>query len=202
MTPEEFFRWILDQEARHELVDGVPVMMAGADRRHDRIAVNMIRLLGDRLQGGRCQSFTSDTAIRIPAGNIRYPDLGVDCGAFDDSSLAANEPLLVVEILSPSTQAFDRTEKLEEYKTVPALSYILLVDPTAPQLRLYSRDGEAGWQTRGMAGLDAEIEFPRLAVTLPLREVYAGLDFSESCWTHTEIHKSDYANRFLKEDRN
>jgi Uma2 family endonuclease len=177
MSQEEFLRWILTQEIRHELVDGEPVMMAGANRRHDRIASRTQRSLGNQLDGHKCQPFTSDTAIRIPAGNIRYPDLGVDCGPFDDHSMAASEPTLVVEILSSNTRAFDRTDKIEEYKTVESLDYILLVDPDFPQVRLYWRDDDRAWQTRRITGIEAVVALPRIGITLSLGDMYDGLEF-------------------------
>lgn len=177
MTCDEFFRWIATQEHKYELVDGEPVMMAGANRRHDRIAARMQRSLGNQLEGRRCQPFTSDTAVRIPAGNIRYPDLGVDCGPFDDYAMEASEPALVVEILSANTRLFDRTDKIEEYKTVESLEYILLVDPEAPQVRLYRRGEDRAWRTERIAGLDAVIGMPKIGVTLTLTDLYDGLEF-------------------------
>lgn len=177
MTQGEFFRWVVDRESKHELVDGAPVMMARSNRRHDRIAARMLRSLGNQLEGRPSQPFTRDTAIRIPAGNVRYPDLGVDCGPFDDYGLAATEPTLVVEILWSNTRAFDRTEKIEGYKTVASLEYILLVDPEWPQARLYWRGDTREWLTNRFSGLDAVIDLPKLGVTVELAEIYAGLEF-------------------------
>lgn len=173
----EFAHWVAAQDRKYELVDGEPVMMAGASRRHDRIARNALVVLDAQLRGRKCQPFTSDTFVRIPAGNARLPDLGVDCGPFDDTALEAAEPALVVEILSPTTQAFDRTEKLEEYKTVGSLEYILLIDPERPQIRLYWRDAERRWASVRVAGLDAVIDMPVIGVALPLAELYRDLRF-------------------------
>ncbi len=174
---EQFYAWVATQEQKHELVGGEPVAMAGANRRHDRIATNAIRVLGNQVQGRTCQPFTSDTFVRIPAGNARLPDLGVDYGRFDDTSLEASEPALVVEILSPTARTFDRNDKLEEYKTVPTLEYILLIDPDHPQMRLYWRDGSRNWTGARMAGLDGVVELPLLGLRLPFGDIYAGLVF-------------------------
>jgi Uma2 family endonuclease len=86
MSPEEFLEWCQFQEGRYELVDGVPVAMAGAKRRYDQIVVNVLGSLASQLQGHRCRLFTADTAVRIPAGNVRRPDAGADCGQFDDDA--------------------------------------------------------------------------------------------------------------------
>jgi Uma2 family endonuclease len=174
---DEFFAWVGAQERKYELVDGAPVMMAGANRRHDRIAANALRVVGNQLLDQPCQPFTSDTFVIIPAGNARLPDLGVDCGAVDDTALAASEPRLVVEILSPTTRLFDRNDKLEEYKTVPTLDYILLIDPEVPQVRLYQRDDIRNWMSRRIAGLESVVEMPLLCLVLPLAELYRGMTF-------------------------
>ena len=153
-------------------------MMAGANRRHQqKFATNAIRVVGNQLQGRKCQPFTSDTFVRIPAGNSRLPDLGVDCGPFDDAALEAIEPTLVVEILSPDYRTFDRNDKLEEYKTVPTLEYILLIDPDHPHIRLYWRNSNRNWTSDRMAGLDAVVEMPILGLRLQLSDIYAGLVF-------------------------
>lgn len=89
LTLDEFYEWVAGREGKYELIDGEPVMMAGANRRHDRIAGNAIRLVGNHLQGHRCQPFTSDTYIGIPAGNRRQADMGIDCGPFEDASLVS-----------------------------------------------------------------------------------------------------------------
>ncbi len=170
LTFEQFGDWLQGQDHTHELADGAPVMRAGANRRHDRIAANIIRAAGNQLQDRTCQPFTSDTFIRIPAGNARLPDLGVDCGPFDETSLAASAPALGVEILSPTTRNFDRNDKLEEYKTVPTLNYSLLVDPDIPQVRLYWRDARRAWISERLAGLDAVVALPVLGIRLTLRE--------------------------------
>ena len=174
---QEFYAWAATQPVRYELVDGEPVMMAGANCRHDRIAGNAFRLIANHLQGQRCHPFTSDTYVSIPAGNARQPDLGVDCGPFVDDSLEAAEPVLAVEILSPTTRAFDRNDKLEEYKTVPSLEYILLIDPDAPQVRLYRRNAGREWESERLTGLEAVLEMALLALRLGLADLYANLTF-------------------------
>ena len=114
MTADEFLEWDEFQTDRHELVDGLPVAMAGAKRRHDQIVVNAIISIGVQLGSGRCRVFSDDTAVRIPAGNVRRPDVGIDCGVFDDNAAAADAPTVVIEVLSPTTREFDMFGKLDE----------------------------------------------------------------------------------------
>ncbi len=176
MTADEFLEWDLLQEERHELIDGVPVAMTGAKQRHDRVVVNALATLSVGLRGRTCVPFTDDVAIRVPNGNVRRPDIGLHCEPFDDDAIFSARPRLVIEVLSRSTDAFDRVMKLEEYKTVPSLEYILLASPEAADVMLWSRD-EGDWRSRRLFGLDAVIEFPKLDVALPLADLYAGVRF-------------------------
>lgn len=148
MEPEEFLDWCQYQEACHELVSGVPVAMAGTQRRHDQIVVNArhdqivvnaMLAIGPGLRGGPCRPFTADTGVRIPSGNIRRPDLGFDCGQFVDTALAADSPTLVIDVLSPSLRTFDLVTALDEYKSIETLRHVLLVDLDLPQVIHWSR---------------------------------------------------------------
>jgi Uma2 family endonuclease len=178
MTADEFLEWDLTQpDQRHELVDGVPVAMTGASQRHDQVVVNTMLQLGARLRGGPCRLFTSDLAVRIPSGQIRRPDVGVHCGAFNEGAVFAAEPRLVVEVLSPSTRTFDRLRKVEEYKSVESLAHILLIDPDAPEVMLWSRDGIGAWVLAIIKGLEATADLPALGVSLRLADLYDGLRF-------------------------
>ena len=178
MTADEFYAWVRTRtEGRYELVDGEPVMMAGATNRHDRVMRNAMRHLGNHLDGHPRQPFSNEIYIVIPAGNRRPADVGVDCGTPDDMSMDADMPTMVLEALSPTTRQFDRFEKVEEYKTVPTLQYIVLVDPDYPQVRVFNRLPDRSWTSTRLAGLDAELELPRIDFRLPLRALYAGLSF-------------------------
>lgn len=177
MSQDEFLEWCQFQDTKYELVDGVPVAVAGARRAHDRVVVNAIRSLGNQLDGNPCQPFSDDTAVRIPNGNTRRPDVGVDCGQFDPDALAVDSPRLVIEVLSPSTRTFDMFDKLDEYQTVPGLEHIILIDPDAPQAIHWLRGPDNKWQRARHEGLDAEIVIAGLDVTLGLRTLYAGLAF-------------------------
>lgn len=177
MTANEFLAWNEGQEQRHELVDGIPVAMAGARRRHDRVVVNVLVALGGHLGVGQCHPFSSDTAVRISDYQIRYPDAGVDCGTFQDEKLEAAEPRLVVEVLSDTTRAFDMLEKLEDYKSVPSLRHIILVDTDEPKLIQWARTHEGAWESQVLEGPEAAIAVPDFDFVLPVRVLYAGLTF-------------------------
>ena len=177
MTAAAFLAFTAGREERWDLVDGVPQMMAGAKRQHDRIVVNTLGLLAAQLRGRSCEPFTADTFIRIPSGNYRMPDAGVDCGQAAAEDRAAKEPRLVVEVLSPSTRDFDMFGKLDEYKSVETLWHIVLIDPDMPQATAWSRDGAGDWSHRIVLGLEAEIRLAALDLVLPLAELYARIEF-------------------------
>jgi Uma2 family endonuclease len=177
LTEAVSFDWLVHQERRHELVDGEVFMMAGADRRHDRVVIDMTISFEVQLPGKRCLPNLADTAIRIPRGNIRYPDLSVDCCRPDERSMVAAEPTVVIEVLSPSTRAFNREDKLEEYKSVATMRHIVLIDPDEPTARHYERDDAMDWTVVHVDGLDAAIDLRAVGATLKLADVYEGLEF-------------------------
>jgi len=178
MTVAEFFDWEPGDEERYELVDGRPVKMTGARRRHDRIVMNIHRELSIGLRGSRCIPFSPDTAVLIPNGNVRRPDAGVDCGRDDDNLMHADLPRLVIEVLSPSTPKSDLGEKLAEYKTIDSLRHILLIDPDKPEVSHWSRDHAGAWQHQMRENLSATIEVADPPLSPSLSEIYRSLDFT------------------------
>lgn len=181
MTPEEFFAWQERQDKLYELVEGLPVlplkMMTGASQAHDRVVVNIIAALHRQLRGGPCRPTTDDLAVRIPAGNVRRPDVTVECGRAGARELAVSEPRVVIEVLSPTTMTFDRIRKIPEYQTVATVSHILLVDTEKPRIDLWSRDTGGMWLQSKFDGLDAVVELPAVSASLKLAEVFEGLEF-------------------------
>lgn len=178
MTIPEFLRWQELQEDRYELVDGEPVlhrMMSGASQRHDLIALNALTFLRTMLRGTPCRPTTADVAIRLPTGSLRRPDAAIDCGPLQDADYVASAPVLVVEVLSPSTRQIDRFRKLEEYKTVATLRYILLVEPSFAAAKLYERRGPELWTSVDLIGLDSTIILSEPELSLPMRDLYEGL---------------------------
>jgi Uma2 family endonuclease len=139
-TIDRFFAWQARQTERYELVGGFPArMMAGARNVHDDLVVNLLAELRSQLRGSGCRPFTGDGAIETLPGQIRRPDAGVDCGQRDPDSMQAALPRMVAEVLSPNTRDFDTFEKLAEYKQVASLAYIMVVEPNAPEVVVWSR---------------------------------------------------------------
>lgn len=177
-TLDEFFAWQSAQRERYELVGGFPVrLMAGATNVHDDIVVNLIAELRDQLRGSGCRPFTGDGSVETLPGQIRRPDAGVDCGRRDPNALMAAEPRMVAEVLSPSTRDFATFDKLDEYKAVPSLEYLLVIEPNAPEVVVWSRRADRTWERRLVAGLEQEVAMDQIGVTLALADVYDGIEF-------------------------
>jgi Uma2 family endonuclease len=181
MTPEEFLAWQEKQDKLYELVDGLPVlplkMMTGATQTHDRVAVNVIASLHRQLRGGPCRPTTDDLAVRIPAGNIRRPDITIECGQAGGREMTVREPRIIIEVLSPSTRTFDRFRKLVEYQSIESLQHILLVDTEAPRIDMVTRRPDGTWYPTPYEGLDAVIELTAVGASLKLADVFEGVTF-------------------------
>lgn len=179
MSLGDFFSWQEKQDVRYELVGGVPSrMMVGVTNQHDRIVVNLIVALSTRFRGTGCVPFTGESAMETYPGQIRRPDVGVDCGPRDPAAYKAAEPRLVVEVLSPSTRDFDTIEKLAEYRSVATLDMILYVEPNWPEVIVWSRAEDRSWIKSHVEDAAATIDIPALGVGLPLAEIYDGVEFT------------------------
>jgi Uma2 family endonuclease len=118
--------------------------------------------------------FSGDGSVETIPGQIRRPDVGVDCGRRDPNAMKAALPRMVAEVLSPTTRDFDALEKLEDYKQLGSLDYILVTEPNAPEVVVWSRGPERGWIKHFIDGIEHEIDLPGLGVTLRLAELYDG----------------------------
>ncbi len=181
MSPEQFFAWHEHQEKRFELIDGLPVMQPkmqiGASRKHDRVTMNALLSFGNQLRGKPCEANTADVAIQIPAGNIRYPDVSIDCGVWRPEDKTANKPVLVLEVLSPSTMRMDTIHKVEEYKSITGLQAIILVSTVAFEVTLYTRSveqslKEGSWTMEIVKKPEDVMTFDSFGVALSLADLY------------------------------
>ncbi|WP_197311011.1 Uma2 family endonuclease [Methylobrevis albus] len=176
MSAEAFLAWCLDREERYELVDGLPRMMTGARRAHDRVVLNALIAFGGLLRGSPCEPGSADIAVRIPNGNVRRPDVSIDCGDKDGSLLEATRPVAIVEVLSPSTRQTDLIRKLGEYQTLPSLCYLLFLEPEEVSAVFWHRVPGGTWTYLSLIGRDTDIAMPEVGVTLPLGAFYEGTD--------------------------
>ena len=177
VSVEEYLAGEAVAEQRHEYVEGRVFAMAGGKVRHSRISSRAQLALGRRLGAGPCEIFDSGTKIRVKSsGRTRFyhPDAMVVCDSNPDDDLFQDRPVLIVEVLSPSTRRTDEGEKRDAYLSLGSLKVLLLVEPDEPLVSV-DRRGADGAFTRGFVdGDDAVIPLPELGMDLPLRELYAG----------------------------
>lgn len=170
----EFMEWEAGRPERWELVGGEPRMMAGGSQVHALIAANLIAFLRPTLRGTPCRPSGFDLRIPIPeTGNLRYPDVTIDCGPFDPSARSAGAPSVVFEILSRSTGWYDQTTKLRDYETVPSIRQYVCISQSEQLVSVWIKGDDGRWgpsmDTRDSA---ASIFLPHLNVLLPMSIIY------------------------------
>lgn len=189
MTADEFLVWNLSQDEKYELVDGVPVPLhgqqSGATRSHDRIVVNLIRHLGNRLAGGPCTPTTSDQAVRTAIKQIRRPDVTIECGEAASNALEVREPVAVFEVISPSNRPVEIVRKVEEYKRHPAIRHIILIEPAIVSVTRLSREADGSWSDTTHVDLADTLAIDPPGVELPLAEIYEGLSPADDAMSGT-----------------
>jgi Uma2 family endonuclease len=172
---EDFLAWVQGERERYEIVVGRLVMMAGGSEGDNDIQVNLLSSLKQRLRGGPCKPNGSDLLVRIDDRTGRFPDVSVSCG--HEGSNFVTGPVAVFEILSPTTELADRTDKRRDYQRLESLRHYVLIAQDAPRVEIYSRAGPS-WRFEEIEGLDATIPLDALAIAPPLAELYEGLSFS------------------------
>jgi Uma2 family endonuclease len=150
-TLDEYVRLEAHANLKHEFVDGWIFAMAGGTPEHAALAASVISILGRGLAGRRSRVFTSDARVHVAAaGVVTYPDATVVCGELrrhDVDTLAIVNPVVLVEVTSPSTEDYDRGEKLDYYRSIPTVREVVLVDHARPSIEVVRRGDDGTWST-------------------------------------------------------
>jgi Uma2 family endonuclease len=183
-TPEEYLRLERQSEIRHEFLDGCVYAMAGESVAHSTICFNLAVVVGSRIQGGPCRGFSPNMKVRAgEKGLYAYPDLMVVCGepAFrDERGDVLTNPTVIFEVLSPSTEAYDRGEKFARYRAqIETLRDYVLVSQHAPRVEHHTRLTDAAWSREEIDGTDATLLLASIGCELPLSEIYSRIDFAK-----------------------
>ena len=179
-TADEFLRWNEGREGKREFVRGKVVeLMINVTRNHAEIAANVIHLMRGQFDRKLFSVGSADFAVRTPDG-IRFPDVFVDRKnrQATGSDLAAIEPIILVEVLSPTSLARDFHEKMKDYQGVPSLLYYLILAHDGPRAWLTARLRDGWSATEQIAGLTSTIFFPEFDIALPLADIYDGVQLS------------------------
>lgn len=166
-------------DTRYEYVDGHITMMAGGTLDHATIGANIISILRRLLRGSSCRVFTSDARVRLYETRYVYPDASVSCDEQDrGQSDIVQAPRLVVEVLSPSTEAYDRGRKFSYYRECPTIQEYLLIDTQRPMVELYRRERHDLWILRTFH-LHEDIELINSGMRFSVKDVYEDITFPE-----------------------
>ena len=181
VTPEEYLAAERRSEIKHEYDRGFIIAMAGASRWHNRIVLNAGAEIRAHLKGRPCEAFVSDMRILVAdTGLYTYPDLVIACGEprfLDAETDTLINPVAIVEVLSPSTEACDRGKKFAHYRRIPSLVEFVLVAQDRPLIERFTRRGDE-WALATFEGLDATLALESAGVRVPLREIYDRVDFA------------------------
>ncbi|WP_414513582.1 Uma2 family endonuclease [Nostoc sp. PCC 9305] len=146
MSAEEYLVWEPTQEERYEYWDGEVVMMSGATRNHNRISLNFSKLLDDALADRTCEVYIVDVKVQVePGQKYFYPDVVVTCDERDTDPQLVQFPCLIIEVLSPSTEAADRGKKFAKYRQSPTLQEYVLVQVAQPIVEVFRRNEQGKW---------------------------------------------------------
>lgn len=176
MSPSEYLSWERLQPGRHQYLRGEVYDMAGGGPRHNLLGANLLARLHAALRGGTCRPFSSDQKIHVPAtGDYVYADATVVCGPVqlhDDTSDVIENPKLVVEVLSKSTEQHDRGDKWEDYREIASLTDYVLVSQRIARLEHFGREADGSWRYR-VVGAGGRLELTT-GVVLVVDELYEG----------------------------
>ena len=180
-TPEEYLALERAAPYKSEYLAGQIFAMAGASEQHNTITANIVRQLGNRFQGRPCRVYVSDMRVRVaPSGLYTYPDVVGVCGprefADDDRDTLLN-PTVIFEVLSPSTEAYDRGEKFAQYWRLESLTDYVLVAQDRVRVEHFARQGD-GWFVSAADSLDGILRLPSIGGELPLAAIYENVEFA------------------------
>jgi Uma2 family endonuclease len=186
LSPQEYYRIERDAEWKSEYFDGEMFAMAGGSPMRSLTKANVIRALGNALQrrGSSCRAFDSDLRVRVPKTGLRtYPDASVICGPLnydeeDDAKQTVTNPTLIVEVLSPSTESYDRGTKFTHYQSIPTLKQFVLVSLESAQVESFLRMDDGTWQYARVSEPEEIVTLSSIDVTIPLAEIYQGVEFA------------------------
>ena len=183
-TEAEYLEIERAAEYKSEFFGGEIFAMSGGTPLHSLIATNLTAEFRNKLKGKKCVPYNSDLRLKVEAtGLVTYPDLSIICGAIqfaagtDDTVV---DPTVIVEVLSDSTEAYDRGKKFENYRQMPSLREYLLISQKEPRIEQFVRQENGQWLLRDAAGVESSLSLPSLNVTISLAEVFAGIKFAPS----------------------
>ena len=174
MTLDAFLDWESRQELKYEFDGFQPVAMTGGTAAHSRIQFNLMGLLFNALRGHRCQGHGSELKIQV-AGRIRYPGAFIVCSSVSSGALVVHDPVVVFEILSPSTYDTGHFEKNLEYRDTPSIQRYVMLEQSCRGATVFSRAGD-DWVGHVLTA-DDDLALPEVGISLSIADLYEGVTF-------------------------
>lgn len=188
ISPQEYLELERKSETKHEYIAGRMIEMAGATKNHNRIVNNTVFILMGQVRQRTGFVYSNDMRVRIPKTNLyTYPDILVVIGedSFeDDCDDTLLNPTLILEVLSSSTESYDRGEKFQSYRTIDSLQEYIMIAQDSHRVEHYVRQPDGQWLFSEATSLDATIHLPSIDCELPLRDVYDKVEISTSSESH------------------
>jgi Uma2 family endonuclease len=188
ITATEYLEGELRAELRHEFIDGRVYAMSGASRKQNELCGDLALALRSHLRGGPCRTYIEAVKVRIAddAGEAYYyPDVFVACEPGDDDSHVVNNPKLIIEVLSESTARIDRNDKLPNYKRIPTVEEIVLIEQDWPEILVFRRSEK--WKRNLYTQFDTIVRLDSIGYAAPLSSFYQSNPFPEDVqrpWYH------------------
>jgi len=184
ISPEEYLAMERDSLEKHEYFDGEIFQMAGSSNEHNIITSNIIISLGSQLKKRNCQVYSPDMRVHIPkTGLYTYPDISIVCGKtqlLPDANLdTLTNPILIVEVLSSSTEGYDKGAKFDNYRSLESLREYVLVSQDAKKVIRYTKQTDGSWILMDFIGDKTEIELFSIECRLTMDDIYDKVDFEE-----------------------
>jgi Uma2 family endonuclease len=177
-SAEAFLVWAERQPERYELIDGAVRLMTGGSPNHARLSRNLLTALSGRLGSGPCEAFGGDLAVILGPRRVLFPDASVSCEPV--AGVGVETPVVIVEVLSPSTAAFDLGDKAAAYRRLPSLRHLVLIRQDRVRLDHYHRGGDGeDFVLTEIDRIDAALALTAIGVELPVAELYAQVVFTE-----------------------
>lgn len=176
LTLEDYLRWENEQPERHEFYRGEVFAMVGGRRVHGRVVANLSRAIGNALSGSPCQVFAEGMKVQPTDDAVLYPDVFVTCDADDlRTEMIFRSPTLVIEVLSPTTQGYDRSQKFALYRRIATLREYALVDPETRRIEVFRPGADGLWSLHDMSD-GASLLLASVGCEIPVAEVFAGVE--------------------------
>ena len=182
LTPEQYLEIERKAEFKSEYYQGEMFAMAGAKEAHNLVIWNLARELGQQLRQRPCRAYLADMRVRVSAtGLYTYPDVVAVCGEpqfLDDQRDTLLNPNLIVEVLSPSTELYDRVRKFEHYRSLESVSEYLLVSSERVSAELYARQPDGRWLLTTVNRMEDSLDLQSVSARLTLADLYEKVDFT------------------------